>query len=236
MDYSSEIADRGTTYYTQLAAMDGSLHDTAVFVPDGYHADPATKLILYLHGWNIEGFADLRQFLHGSHTQPLRKAVGSDGRFALAVPWLQNRSNASHIVASTQAFDAYLNSVLGLIGRAQGGAGSPAASSTTLALSAHSGGGAAMSAAIMLSSGFIDRVVAAWAFDSMYGSTASTWAGWAKANSKSDVYVYYTVQTQRDSNSLAALAKGLKNVHVAASEVGHMETPPRYFPGLLKLV
>ena len=233
MDHTSEIADGGTTHYAQFAATDGSLHDTAVFLPDGYHADPATKLILYLHGHNIEGFADLRCFIHGSHTQPLRKAVAADGRFALAVPWLQNRSNASHIVASTQAFDAFLDSVLGLIGRSQGGVANTGASSTTLVLSAHSGGGAPMSAAIMLSSGFIDRVVATWAFDSMYGSTADTWAGWAKANPKSDVYVYYTSETARDSGNLAARAKGLKNVHVAASATGHMDTPPHYFPELL---
>jgi len=236
MDYSSEIADGGTTYYASVAAIDSSSHDTAVFVPDQFHTNPAISVILYLHGHNISHYPDLRTFIHGPYTRPLRKAVGKDGRFALAIPWLQNKSNANYIVASTQAFDAYFGAVLGLVRRPPGSAGTTTANSVTLVLSAHSGGGSPMSGAIMLSSAFIDRVVAAWGFDSMYGRHADDWTAWAKANPKSAVYVYYTDETERDSQKLAELGKSLKNVHVRRSSVGHMEVPPHYFPLLLKLL
>src|SRR5579859_4696299 len=97
MDYSDEIADGGTTFYSVFAAADGSSHDNAVFIPSQFHTTPTIAVILYLHGHN-NTYPDLRSYINRPNTRPLRSAVSSDGRFALAIPWLQSRSNAVHIV------------------------------------------------------------------------------------------------------------------------------------------
>lgn len=231
MDYSNEVADSGTTFYSAVTALDGSAHDTAIFVPDKFHVTTTVDVILYFHGFN-DTYADLRSYIHRPNTRPLRKAAGDDGRFALVIPWLKNRSDASYIVGSSQAFDVFMSSVLGSIPTASTDAVTP---SLNLVLSAHSGGGKAMSKAITLSSAYIDRVVSAWGFDCMYADHSSDWSAWASAHPQSTLYVYYTDSggTAANSKTLDSATSSLINVSVARAAVGHDEVPKQYFPDLL---
>ena len=235
MDYSDEVADGGTTFYSRIPAIDGLSHDTAVFIPDQFHTTPTIDLILYLHGHNPT-FPDLRSYIHRANTRPLRTAVSADGRFALAIPWLQAKSNAAHIVGSTQAFDMYLNAIIALIQAQRPGNTTFAASpSVSLVLSAHSGGGSGMSKAIALSSGYIDHVVSAWGFDCMYADNSAVWVAWASANPNSSMYVYYTDSggTAGNSKKLDKASLSLLNVSVQRTDVAHDEVPKRYYPDLL---
>jgi hypothetical protein len=235
MDYSDEIADGGTTFYSGIVAADGLSHDTAVFVPDQFHTTPTIDLILYLHGHN-NTYADLRSYIHRNNTRPLRSAVSADGRFALAIPWLQSRSNAAHLVGSAQALDMYLGAVLALIqSKRPGGAGFAASPSVSLVLSAHSGGGSGMSKAITLSSGYIDHVISVWGFDCMYADHSRSWAAWASANASSSMFVYYTDGggTASNSQKLDSATAALTNVSVQRTDTPHDEVPKRYFGDLL---
>jgi hypothetical protein len=235
MDYSSEVADGGTTFYSRIPALDGSSHDTAIFIPDKFHTTPTLDVILYLHGHN-DTYADLRSYIHRPNTRALRPAVSGDGRFALVIPWLKNRSDASHIVASTQAFDLYMNTVVGQITPAGTGSGDFSVSpSVSLVLSAHSGGGKGMSKAITLSSAYIDSIISVWGFDCMYADHSSDWAAWAGAHPKSTMYVYYTDTggTAANSKILDSATASMINVSVSRTGVGHDEVPKRYFPDLL---
>jgi hypothetical protein len=235
MDYSNEIADDGTTLYSKIPAIDGLSHDTAVFIPNKFHTSPTIDLILYLHGHN-NTYPELRSYIHRPNTRPLRSAVSDDGRFALVIPWLQSRSNATHIVGSTQAFDKYIDAVIALIQTAVPGAPSVAVSpSISLALSAHSGGSSGMSEAITLSSGYIDHVVSVWGFDCLYADHSSSWAAWATVNPQSSMYVYYTDSggTAANPKTLDRVTSSLTNVSVQRTDVAHDEVPKRYFPDLL---
>jgi hypothetical protein len=238
MDYSDEIADGGTTFYSSIAAVDGLSHDTAVFIPDQFHITPTIDLILYLHGHN-NTYADLRSYIHRNNTRPLRSAVSADGRFALVIPWLQSRSNAAHIVGSTQAFDMYLDAVVALIQNERpGDAGFAASSSVSLVLSSHSGGGSGMTKAITLSSGYIDHVVSVWGFDCLYSDHSDNWVAWARANPTSSMYVYYTDTggTAGNSKILDNASASLLNVSVQRTDGAHDEVPKRYFPDLLSIL
>src|SRR3954447_14898322 len=121
MDYSREIADGGSTYYSSIGAPDGSSHDTAIFIPDGFMQDPTISLILYYHGHQT-GYPDVRSYINRANTRPLRAAVGKDKTFALVIPWLGTNSDAGDITASATAFDTFLDAVCAEIVRRVAGA------------------------------------------------------------------------------------------------------------------
>jgi len=240
MDYSREIADGGSTYYISVPGADGQVHDTAVFIPNSFHQDPTISLILYFHGHHT-AYADLRSYINRANTRPLRAAAGTDGRFALIMPWLGKNSDASHIVAGAASFDSYLDAVVAEITTRTAG---PSAMSPgfRLVVSAHSGGGVAMTTTISMGgSRYTGRIISAWALDCFYSpgiiTTASAdvstpWINWARSNPRASMYLYYTGGTPA-LNSNTIMAAGLANVHGEQSRVGHDETPKEYFPTLL---
>jgi hypothetical protein len=235
VDYSNEIVDGGTTFYTNIPSIvDPELHPTAVFVPDQFHTTTTIDVILYLHGYT--SYADLRSYIRAPFIQPLRQAVSGDGRFALAIPWLKHKSDAKHIVGSTQAFDMYLNAVIALIqGQRPGDVSYAVSPSVNLVLAAHSGGGWPMSQAIALPSGYINNVVSAWGFDCFYNDSHAAWAGWATAKPNSTMFVYYRdgEGTAANSRALDTATASLTNVSVQTTTVSHPDIPKAYFPDLL---
>ncbi len=242
MNYTTEIADGGSTYYSSIAALNGQSYDSATFIPSKYHQDPTIRLILYFHGHQTS-YPDLRAFLHRPNTRPLRKAAGADGRYALVMPWLGQNSNASHIVGTPAAFALYLGTV---INNLWGQVAPPLITfvpNLEIVLASHSGGGVAMTTAITLGgSGYTGVMNTAWGLDCFYSpgeiitasSTVSApWISWASADPKRVLELYYTGGTP-SLNSKAIVAAGLPNVHGHQSGVGHDETPVQYFPVLLK--
>lgn len=238
MLYTPEIADGGTTYYVSITALDGSSHDTAIFVPGRFHTTPGVDAILYFHGHN-DSYPDIRSYVNRPNTRALRPALAADGRFALIMPWLGNRSNASHIVASDAAFDLYMTAAINQIfsnASVNPDFVGPPQFLESLVLSAHSGGGRALSAAISLGSSFIDKTVSVWAFDCFYSNDNRKWIGWANANPEKTMSIYYTdlgdPQKGTMTNSLA-IGRGAKSVQVARSKVEHDKIPMTYVPELL---
>lgn len=238
MNYNPEIADGGTTFYGSING-----HDSATFVPSGFHQDPAIRIILYFHG-HQSGYPDLRAYINRPNTRPLRAAVAADGRYALVMPWLGTNSNASHIVASAFSFDAYVGAVCAGLWLGQAPAPLfPTVPNLELVLAAHSGGGVAMTSVISLGgSAITGQISSAWALDCFYSpgiiTTASSavsdpWINWARANPQKSMYLYYTGGTP-SLNSQIIMKAGLTNVHGQHSAVGHDETPKKYFPALLK--
>ena len=242
MNYTTEIADGGTTYYSGIAALNGQPHDSATFIPSTYHQDPAIRLILYFHGHQTS-YPDLRSFLHRPNTRPLRKAVGADGRYALVMPWLGQNSDASHIVGTAAAFALYMGSVLASLWSQAPPPLFTFVPNLEIVLASHSGGGVAMTAAIGLDgSGYPPVMNTAWGLDcfyspgditTAYSGISDPWIAWAGNDPSRSMELYYTGGTP-SLNSKAIVAAGLPNVHGRQSAVGHDETPKKYFPELLK--
>lgn len=242
MNHATEIADGGKTYYLSIPGMNGQPHDTALFIPDKYHEETTIRLILYFHGHQTS-YPDVRSFLHRPNTRPLRKAAGTDGRYALVMPWLGQNSNASHIVGDPGAFGWYMGTVISNLW----GLGAPPMvtflPNLEIVLAAHSGGGVAMTAAIGLDgSGYPPLMNTAWGLDcfyspgditTAYSGISDPWIAWAGNDSSRSMELYYTGGTP-SLNSKAIVAAGFPNVHGHHSAVGHDETPKKYFPELLK--
>jgi hypothetical protein len=240
MLYTPEIADGGAMYYVSISASDGSNHDTAIFVPDKFHTTPGIDVILYFHGHN-DSYPDLRSYVNRPNTRALRPAVSANGQYALIIPWLGKRSNGTHIVGSTAAFDIYLTAAINqVLGKASVDPDfiGPPAFLESLVLSAHSGGGVALSSTISLGSSFLDKVVSVWGFDCFYSDASKKWINWANSNANKTMFVYYTDlgnPTKGTMSNSVKIDKGTgTNVTVERSKAVHDEIPKYYFPYLLK--
>lgn len=241
MDHTSEAADGGMTYYLELPGADGANHDTALFVPDKYHHDPATRLIVYYHGWT-RGNPDLRSYLHWTTPLPIRKILADDGRFAFAMPWLGVKSlERDHITGSTAAFDAWLNAVIAAINpRGTASAGSGATPKVQLILAAHSGGGDALDATIILASAFVKAVQDVWAFDCFYTDRSERWIHWANADKDNHHLTIFYIDTGNPRSNTAPASREIgrrTGKNAPTHELGdHENMPKNLLPGLLKTI
>lgn len=247
MDYTTEVADGGKTFYLRLPDAGGRNHDTAVFIPDRFHTSPNVDLILFLHGYTDAGkYPDVRAYMHNPKIQPLRKAVADDGRFALAMPYLGDRSNAQFVTGSDAALAAYLNWVVGFV--ADNGPGQNVCliqfALNKLVLAGHSGGGTGLLEAAQRNGTFASRLQAVWALDCMYGGEGGTWAGWARTHPDVKLHVLWhhyhpeipnpakDEPTKKQADRISAA--GLSNVTVEEAAVEHGMIPAHHFPALLR--
>jgi fermentation-respiration switch protein FrsA (DUF1100 family) len=239
MSYTTQVSAGGRTFYQNING-----HDSAVFVPDKFHTTPGIDLIIYFHGWN-DAYSNIHDYINGPNRTTLRNAVADDGRFALAMPYLEKRSKAGHIVDSTAAFDAYVNAVTDLIfskGSVDPEFIGPPQVLRRLIIAAHSGGGGALNASILLPSNFIEKVVSVWGLDCFYSDSSARWISWTKAHPLSSLHVYYTdlgipgKGTMENSKKIASGCGSCSNVKVSSSKVVHDLIPKEYFPTLLKAV
>ena len=241
MDHTSELADGGTTYYLEVPDTGGTNHDTALFIPDKYQYDTATRLILYYHGWT-RGNPDVRSYLHWTTPLPMRKILASDGRFALAMPWLGVKAQEfGHITGSAKAFDGYLNAVISAIrSHATGSGGSGAPPAVQLILVAHSGGGDPLDATIILASPFVKAVQDVWGFDCFYTDRSERWIHWANADKDNHHLTINYIDTGTEKNNTAPTSRkigGSTGKNAPTHEVGdHENMPKNLLPGLLKTI
>ncbi len=242
MDHTAEQADGGWTYYLEIPDAKGDNHDTALFIPDKYHYDPVTRLILYYHGWT-RGNPDVRTFLHWTTPLPLRKILADDGRFAFAMPWLGVKAGAySHITGSVASFDAYLTAVIAAI-KAHSTAATAStgtANSMQFILAAHSGGGDPLDATIILASSFVKAVQDVWALDCFYTDRSGRWIRWGNADKVNHRLTIYYIDNGSEKSNTAPASRAIgrstgKNVPTHGSS-DHENMPKNLFPILLKTV
>jgi hypothetical protein len=238
----------GTTHRRAIATLDGTAVETAVFIPDRFHITPGVDLILYYYGMTRHyGSSDLDHYISQDDFSKVFDAVGSDGRFALAFPWLGNSPNSAgiqeHITKSAQHFEAYLSAVIDVVlanGFRMPGFIGPVESLRRLILAGHSAGGVSLRRTIALHSKFSNKVVSAWCLDCFYGIRTSDWIAWKKTKPERSIFCYYTINrddpansTHDESEKLRDALKGQKNVEVQPAKAGHHRIPSYYFPKLL---
>ncbi len=240
-------ASNGTIHRRAIAARDGAAIETAIFIPDRFHITPGVDLILYYHGMTAHyGSADLDHYIAEKDFSALFDAVGADGRFALAFPWLGKSPNHAgiqeHITKSAQDFDAWLEAAILVIlaeGARRPGFIGPVELLRRLVLAGHSAGGVSLRRTIALHGKFAGKVVSAWCLDCFYGITIDDWIAWKKGRPQRSIFCYFTEgpdprnSTKDESEKLLKALKGQENVEILPSKVGHHHIPKYYFPKLL---
>ena len=171
---------------------------TGLYVPNSFRPDSDIVLVLYLHGHKgaypgnavlINGYWDGTRFPFFA----LREEVNASGRNVILVaPSLGPKSQPGSL-SRPAGFDAFMRQVLSglnehyLIPRH----GRRIRDVKNIVLAAHSGGGSPMLNIAKGTDQYALKIKECWCFDSMYGSVAQAWVGWAKSRPTQSLYVYY---------------------------------------------